>query len=218
MANLIKHRFVSPKADGADATQVRASNWNDGHLFIGGNAGDILTRDPTDATYGAKWAAPVAGLPPGGNLNDLLTRDLTVPTYGAKWAPPAAAPAIGVWQNEPFNAANFFAGGGMTWAVTSGQINANQYTIIGKTLHWVFWIDGSTLSGTMVSEVQMKLPGGNAISGNFHGPAFWGLNAGETVMTAYGAGGIAVNVKRLPAVAFTAGPLYVRGELTIPIL
>jgi len=58
MANVLKHRFASAKSDGADATQVQPSHWNDGHLFTGGNAGDLLTRDPTDASFGAKWGAP----------------------------------------------------------------------------------------------------------------------------------------------------------------
>jgi hypothetical protein len=94
MANVLKHRFVSVKADGADATQVQPSNWNDGHAFSGGAAGDVLTRDPTDAAFGAIWAPPAVALPPGGNDADILTKDLTVPTYAAKWAPPApAAPA-----------------------------------------------------------------------------------------------------------------------------
>ena len=64
MANVLKHRFSSGKADGPDATQVQPSNWNDGHIFSGGNAGDMLTRDPTDASFGAKWAAPPV-IPPG---------------------------------------------------------------------------------------------------------------------------------------------------------
>jgi len=91
MANLVKHRFQSAKTDGADATQIQPSNWNDGHVFSGGNAGDQLTRDPTDATYGAKWTTPTPpppGLPSGGNLGDLLTKDATVPTYLSKWAAP----------------------------------------------------------------------------------------------------------------------------------
>jgi hypothetical protein len=57
MANVLKHRFPSAKADGADATQIQPSHWNDGHAFSGGNAGDVLTRDPTDASYGAQWQA-----------------------------------------------------------------------------------------------------------------------------------------------------------------
>lgn len=58
MANVLKHRFASAKANGPDATQIQPSHWNDGHIFSGGNAGDLLTRDPTDASFGAKWAAP----------------------------------------------------------------------------------------------------------------------------------------------------------------
>ena len=56
--NVLKHRFTSAKPDGADATQVQPSAWNDGHAFTGGAAGEILTRDPTDASYGAKWGPP----------------------------------------------------------------------------------------------------------------------------------------------------------------
>jgi len=63
MSNVLGHRFVSPKLDGADATQVQPSAWNDGHRFSGGAAGDVLTRDPTDATFGATWAAPVGWVP-----------------------------------------------------------------------------------------------------------------------------------------------------------
>lgn len=55
MANIVKHRFASAKSDGVDLTQVQPSHWNDGHVFTGGVAGDVLTRDPTDASFGAKW-------------------------------------------------------------------------------------------------------------------------------------------------------------------
>jgi hypothetical protein len=60
MSNVLTHRFVSPKLDGADATQVQPSSWNDGHRFSGGAAGDLLTRDPADATWGAAWTTPPA--------------------------------------------------------------------------------------------------------------------------------------------------------------
>jgi len=58
MSNVLKHRYTSPKLDGADTQQVQPSHWNDGHRFEGGAAGDMLTRDPTDATFGAKWTPP----------------------------------------------------------------------------------------------------------------------------------------------------------------
>jgi len=54
--NLLKHRFVSGKGDGPDATQVQPSNWNDGHTFVGGASGNVLVRDPSDANFGATWS------------------------------------------------------------------------------------------------------------------------------------------------------------------
>jgi len=53
--NVLQHRFVSPKLDGSDLTQVQPSAWNDGHRLIGGAHGDLLARDTTDATFGGMW-------------------------------------------------------------------------------------------------------------------------------------------------------------------
>jgi hypothetical protein len=99
MSDVLKHRFISPKLDGADTQQVQPSHWNDGHKFQGGNAGEVLTRDPTDLSFGAKWLPivipPAIQEVPGGGINDdVLTRDLTVPTFGSKWAKPASALAV----------------------------------------------------------------------------------------------------------------------------
>ena len=48
----IKHKFTSPRADGADATKVQPSNWNDDHDFIGtvgvNQGGTGLTALPTN--------------------------------------------------------------------------------------------------------------------------------------------------------------------------
>jgi len=62
MSDVLRHRFVSQKPDGPDATQIQPSSWNDGHAFSGGAAGDVLTRDPTDAAYGAIWK-PIPPIP-----------------------------------------------------------------------------------------------------------------------------------------------------------
>jgi hypothetical protein len=59
MANVIKHKFTSPKADGGDATLIRPSNWNDEHALAGGNHGGIFLRD-TGASDGASWLSSVA--------------------------------------------------------------------------------------------------------------------------------------------------------------
>lgn len=42
MANALKHKFVSGKADGPDTTVVRPSNWNDEHTFAGGSPDQYL--------------------------------------------------------------------------------------------------------------------------------------------------------------------------------
>ena len=68
--NLLKHRFVSAKSDGSDATQIQPSNWNDGHKFSGGNLYEILQCDPTDANYGAKWLGGWTVDSLGGYLNN----------------------------------------------------------------------------------------------------------------------------------------------------
>jgi hypothetical protein len=80
MANVLKHRFVSPKTDGGDTTQVQASNWNDGHLFTGGTTGDVLVRDTADAVYGANWTGlgrPVDIPYNGANFNWTVTSQHT---------------------------------------------------------------------------------------------------------------------------------------------
>lgn len=57
MANVLKHAFTSPKADGADATLVRPSNWNAAHTFAGGVDGDFLQRQTAEPD-GAGFVRP----------------------------------------------------------------------------------------------------------------------------------------------------------------
>ncbi len=61
MALQINHRFVSPKSDGADASMVRPSNWNESHNITTGSGGVLLGRldpgggDVTGQTIQAVW-------------------------------------------------------------------------------------------------------------------------------------------------------------------
>jgi hypothetical protein len=64
---------------------------------------------------------------------------------------------MGHWISVPFNAANFYGGGGMTWTVTSGQVSDNTYTLIGRTLIWSINVAG-TLGGTMANFLYLKTP------------------------------------------------------------
>jgi hypothetical protein len=99
--NVVRHRFTSAKLDGPDATQVQPSNWNDGHAFTGGAAGDALTRDPADGAFGATWVPTGTGQLFAGTSATLptTTRDhvliLTSPGAFHGAAPASGAFAIG---------------------------------------------------------------------------------------------------------------------------
>jgi hypothetical protein len=58
---MLTHKFVSPKLDGPDPAKLRPSNWNDDHVFTGGNIGSILLRD-TAAAYGGSWLDASVGV------------------------------------------------------------------------------------------------------------------------------------------------------------
>jgi len=115
MSNVLTHRFTSPKLDGADATQVQPSAWNDGHRFIGGADGDVLTRATADATYGAVWATPTA------------VENWT--PYVPTWYVNNSVQALGT---HSFNSATYFRRGNACWfqihfVVGSGAIPAGLW-------------------------------------------------------------------------------------------
>jgi microcystin-dependent protein len=55
MANVLKHKFVSPKADVGDSALVRPVNWNDEHVFAGGTTDDDVlvwkASEPDKSTW-----------------------------------------------------------------------------------------------------------------------------------------------------------------------
>jgi hypothetical protein len=83
------HPFISLKADGADSTRVRPTNWNANHLYAGGAEGDVPAFDATAATK-ATWAkrakvraiitANVGNV--GTGTDDLMTYTLPAATLG----------------------------------------------------------------------------------------------------------------------------------------
>src|SRR5262245_38261688 len=134
MSNVLKHRFVSGKADGPDPSQIQPSHWNDGHAFSGGNAGEYLARDPSDPTFGATWVGPPV-----------------IPT------PPPCL--VGAWEPIAFNSSYFFAsGGGGSWVVDSAAVLNNRRQRIGNTVIWslyVSWFSGTNVIGGTVTQVSI---------------------------------------------------------------
>jgi hypothetical protein len=56
----LKHMYPAPAADVPGSTKVQPSHWNDEHVFADGALGDVLQRDPGDATTGWSWLSGVA--------------------------------------------------------------------------------------------------------------------------------------------------------------
>jgi hypothetical protein len=85
----LDHRFRSAKADGADASQVQPSHWNDGHAFTGGANGYTLIRDVNDGAYGATWAPFGLWIPVPFDPTNFGT-----PTPGVTWTVAAGDVAV----------------------------------------------------------------------------------------------------------------------------
>jgi hypothetical protein len=124
---------------------------------------------------------------------------------------------LGEWQDEPFNAANFTAPAGMTWTVTAGAMTTNRYCLMGKTLIWQFATAETTVGGTPLNHVFVRLPAG--ITAARYGTAASSqiLNQGTNHFgMAYWSAGTNLAVLYTPNVsAWTAGYLYLRATMII---
>lgn len=152
MPSKVKHVFVSAKADGADATLVRPSNWNADHDF---------GMDMTNRTGGALVIGDVCALDPSNNESVILSdvsanvRDYVV----AKTAP--ANLALGT-----------FAADGAINTKVEGAVTRLNYLRKSATTR--------ALEDTGVSSLSINPPAGTlaiALQGNGAGsaviPCFW---------------------------------------------
>jgi len=65
---------------------------------------------------------------------------------------------LGHWMPTPFNAANFTGQGTMTWTVTAGNVVLNRSALIGKTLLWTIFLNGTTVGGTPTPWLLLRVP------------------------------------------------------------
>lgn len=79
----------------------------------------------------------------------------------------------GGWIRQPFNAAEFTGGGGMTWTVEAGDVLGNQYRLVGNTLFVWAALFQTAIGGTPSPGLQQVIPGGFTT----------GLNVGEQLRT-----------------------------------
>ena len=73
------------------------------------------------------------------------------------------------WVAVPYNGANFFASGAMTWTVDAGDVIVNRYARIGNVIVWTVQIAASSIGGTPATQLYINAPSGIAFSstGNY---------------------------------------------------
>jgi hypothetical protein len=69
------------------------------------------------------------------------------------------------WTAVSFSAGNFTGSGSMTWTVGSGDVIANRYKVIGKTLIWQVELNATTVGGTPSNQLKIAVPTGTLKTG-----------------------------------------------------
>jgi hypothetical protein len=126
---------------------------------------------------------------------------------------------IGVWQNTPFNAADYTAPAGMGFAVGPGNVVFNRYTVIGKTLFWLVYIEAAGTSGTATGQLFVRLPAGMTCVPKRGVVATTQLYDGGTNrgwVRAY-TDGLNVVIEKDPLTNYAMGIIYVQFSITLEI-
>ena len=107
---------------------------------------------------------------------------------------------LGVFVNFPYNAVNFNGLGGQTWTLPLGGTNqpTYRYTIIGKMMTVLFYIQNSTVGGVANSTLTLSLPTGFIVNSAVGGSYDLSNNGGTPVKSSWNvvAGGTVINLLR----------------------
>jgi len=127
---------------------------------------------------------------------------------------------IGHWQNQPFNAADYFAGAGGTWTVGSGSVIQNRYAIIGRTLHWILyvsWFSGSSSVTGAPTALNVRIPGGFTNNSNTVFTAAYSVINGARTTADVAPSGTLVGISKLDVSAFPVGTFGIICQLTFEV-
>jgi hypothetical protein len=89
---------------------------------------------------------------------------------------------IGDWIDVPFSAANFYAGAG-GWTVSS--VLHNRYMLVGHTLFWNLWINGTSTTAAGTNTLYCNAPNLMGLAMHASGPVFWNLGGQYTAFYCY---------------------------------
>jgi hypothetical protein len=123
---------------------------------------------------------------------------------------------LGYWSDVPYYAGNFITYPSGSFTVGAGNVIANTYTVIGKTMHWTVNVQAATIGGAP-QYLLFIVPNGLLTQAN------WGLNAvgliydgsGVSEGYAYPGNSTQVIIEKKSGAAFTAGPAYIKFSITL---
>jgi hypothetical protein len=109
----------------------------------------------------------------------------------------------------------------MSWTVEAGDVLTYAYRIVGKSMHLVFYLEGTTVGGTVSQQLFLLIPGGFTNSLRVMNTTHIIDNGTENIGVAYisTTGDTTVTINKVPWSNFTLSTnnTRVRGQLEIPI-
>ena len=113
--------------------------------------------DPNDA-FGPTAALDASYFIEPGNCVHFIGRD------DVRWSI-ASTTALGNWIDAPFSAGDFTASGSMTWTVDAGDVIFYRYMVLGNTMWMTWFIDNTTVGGSLSNVLRLGVPGGYEVDG-----------------------------------------------------
>lgn len=123
----------------------------------GSSLADLATRSAGDLSSGTLADARLSTNVPLKNVAETISGAWGF-TPGVKER--GRAVAMGEWTAVAHDAANFTASGSMTWTVEAADQVSFGYMIIGKTMFVRFTLNGTSVGGTVSTELRIRIPAG----------------------------------------------------------
>lgn len=126
----------------------------------------------------------------------------------------------GSFIDQTFVAGDFTASAG-TWTVASGDVVTFAYTLQGRLLTVVFFVNTTTTSAGMGTDLQIKVPGGYVVNKTAEIPIHTGDNNASAIgFGVVAAAGTQIILRKIDTSAWTSGvtdATYVRGTFPFEV-
>lgn len=88
------------------------------------------------------------------------------------------------WATPSYSAGDYTTNGAGGWTVDAGDVFANRYVKVGKSLHWSFVLTTTTVTAATGTQLRVRLPGSSTANCYCSG-SFTALNNGTAIVGTY---------------------------------